>query len=338
MKKKLIRNLRKYSVILFEKVSQTFFVYHTRPHSASVMNLWSDAPATLPKTAIVIQGPPLLENDFTVETVKLYRKMFPWVSIIISTWNGEDAQALGRMRDAGTTIVQSDKPSYRGPFNVNMQIVSATAGMKKAKEIGVEYALKSRSDQRLNAPNSVEFMLSLIEAFPYKAPYPKQKKRIVACSLATLKFRPYGVTDMNVFGHIDDMLLYWGAPLDMRPQGTGKVTPTIRDFAEARICEIYLSSEFMKAIGRPILWSLKDSWDFYSDHVVIVDQDSLDVYWRKYEHYLDNRFTFYDSIRTDQDLTFREWLNIHTHRNRPVPEEILDLPFRGTINHNEKSH
>jgi hypothetical protein len=338
MWKKIKRNALKYGVSWYEKMTKTFLTFHTRPRKADQMNLWADAPANLPLTAIAMQGPLLLENDFTLETVKLYRKNFPNVLVIVSTWIGEDEGVLSKIEQLGATVVRSKKPSYAGPFNINMQVVSAYAGMKKAKEMGAEYALKSRTDQRLYAPNAVEFMLSLIEAFPYTASYTAQKKRIVACSLATLKYRPYGITDMNVFGHIDDMLLYWNPPLDERPQSTGKITPTIRDFTKACICEIYLATEFMKKIGRTPQWTMKDSFDFYADHIVIADQDSLDVYWRKYEHYVDNRFTFYDSIRTDQDLTFREWLNLYAHRDRNMDESILDLPFRATITHNEKNN
>ncbi len=338
MWKKIKRNLIEKSVTLYEKFSHKFFTYHTRPKSADTMDLWPNLPKNFPSTAIVIQGPLLLENDFTLETVKLYKKIFPLAKIILSTWNGEDENTLVSIEKTGATIVRSPKPGYRGPFNINMQLVSSYAGILKARDMKAEYVLKTRTDQRLNAPNSLEFMLSLIETFPYTTPFNKQKKRLVASGLATLKYRPYGITDMNIFGHIDDMLVYWGAPLDERPQGTGKVTPTIRDFAKARICEIYLTTEFMKKLGRPILWTIRDSWDFFANHFIIADKESLDLYWRKYEHYIENRFTFYDHIRTDQDLTFREWLNMYTHRDRNVPEEILDLPFRGTINHNEKNN
>jgi hypothetical protein len=335
LQRKLIKGL----VLGYEKFSSYYLTFLNRPKQTSAMDLWPDNRAIQEKVAIVIQGPLLHEYAFTLETVRLYKKIFPKAIIIVSTWKGEDENVLKQIENLGATIVRSDKPSYRGPFNVNMQAVSAYAGMKKAKELGALYALKSRTDQRLQAPNGLEFMISLIETFPYKAPYPKQKKRIVACSKETLKYRPYGVTDMNVFGDIDDMLLYWGAPMDMRPAGTGGVTPTIRDFAEARICEIYLATEFMNKIGRKPLWTLKDAWDFYADHIVIADLESLDVYWRKYDHWHSNRFLDYDHVRTNQDLSFREWLNIYTHRDRYVPEEILSLPFRGVIkNPHEKNN
>ena len=36
--------------------------------------------------------------------------------------------------------------------------------------------------------------------------YPKQLGRLVGCSLNTLKLRPYGVSDMFLFGYLEDMI------------------------------------------------------------------------------------------------------------------------------------
>jgi hypothetical protein len=137
---------------------------------------------------------------------------------------------------------------------------------------------------------------------------------------------------MLQFGDTDDMLLFWGASLDSRKSVDSTEDNSIA-FAKNRICEVYLVTEFLKSLGREIHWSLRDSWDVFADHFCIVDQQALDLYWPKYNRAMESRYKAYDTLRTSQELSFLEWLNLYSDRHwqKNVPEEALFEPFGAPI-------
>ncbi len=268
------------------------------------MQVWSDA-LDLPKMAIVIQGGLLLKDHFTFETVKLYKKLFFDTVLIVSTWEGEDVEELIAIEQAGAIVLKNKKPADFGQQNINLQLVSARNAVVKAREMSVEYVLKTRTDQRIYAPNAMEFLCNLVNAYPIAQGY-KQKKRIVAVSLNSFKYRNYGVSDMNIFGAIDDVEKYWSAPLDdVKNNAVGPAS------IPKQLCEVYIATEFLKSIGRKVEWTLEDSWNVWKDHFVVADKEALDLYWYKYGRMREYRYPQYDAIKNNQEMSFREWLNIY---------------------------
>src|SRR6185503_18530873 len=120
-----------------------------------------------------------------------------------------------KIRNEGAMVVLSDKPEYAGYSNINNQIKSSIAGIFKAKELGVKYVMKTRTDQRIYGLNVVDYFINLIRIFPLKN-INVQKERLIVPSLNTYLFRIYGISDMTMFGDIDDMILYWNADYDDR--------------------------------------------------------------------------------------------------------------------------
>ena len=62
---------------LFEKPLPYFFTFHLRPKRADKIGTVADKSLKYSKVAIVIQGPIVYDEDFTLETIKLYKKIFP---------------------------------------------------------------------------------------------------------------------------------------------------------------------------------------------------------------------------------------------------------------------
>ena len=89
-------------------------------------------------------------------------------------------------------------------------------------------------------------------------------------------------------------------------------------FAKKNVFELYLVTNFLKAIGREVQWTLEDSWDVFAKHFIVVDKEDLDVYWPKYTN-KEFRWVDYDAIRGTQELNFREWLNLFAG----LPNKIL---------------
>ena len=316
------------SIWLFSKISKSqnkFLTIHNRPMLANAVGTWSDPLLAIPTIALVLQGPLVLDNNFTLETIRLYKKHFTQSMIIVSTWEGENADYLTKIKAEGVELILNAKPAIVGIGNLNLQIVSSYNGIMRAKERGAAYVYKTRCDQRMYGVNINEFLHNLITQFPLKKPS-LLKQRIIASSFSTLKYVPYLITDMFLFGHIDDMLLYWSAKHDNR-LGLEKMIRTVQDLNDAKVSESYLCSEFLKAVGREVTWTIEDSWAAYADHFCIVDRQSLDLFWYKYNSYQEYSATRYDGITNSQLLTFAEWFNLYSNSPNkvPVPEDILTL-------------
>jgi len=309
-----------------EEDKNAFTTYHSRPISSSSIGTQSDKVANQKQFAIVIQGQIIKENDFTLETVKIYKKHFSDALIILSTWEDEPLAIIKRFEGLGITILLNEKPDYTGTSNINLQIVSSRNGMRKARELGAEYALKTRTDQRIYAPNVADYLYNITEVFPVRGGY-NQKKRIVGMSLNTFKYRMYGLSDMLIYGHIDDMMLYWDVSLDQRvftAEEAEESGSTLRKFAMWRVCEVYLTTEFLIKVGRTLGWSLKDSWEAFADHFCIVDKEQLDIFWAKPPR-LEYKWLSYTGMVKFQEITFREWLNIYNNLARKeISETVLD--------------
>ena len=326
----MMHYLEKIYLLLAEKLQGDFVTIHRRPISASRVGTWSDPAVRTDKVAIVMQGPLLLKNDFTLETIRIYKKNFTDTEIIVSTWEGEDAVCVENLRKEGVTVLLNKTPEYPGISHINYQIVSTRAGIEHTAKNGAEYVLKTRTDQRMYAPNIREFLLNLIETFPVAQGF-TQKKRIIVASLNTFKYRLYSPTDMFMFGTAEDMTAYWSVVLDTRKEFSNK-RETIREWATLDACETYLATRFLKKIGRKISWTLEDSWRAYSDHFSIVDSENLDLYWRKYDYYKEYRDRAYDGIKNSVFLNFREWFILYANKKDiHAPEDILDTVFGQTI-------
>ena len=116
---------------------------------------------------------------------------------------------------------------------------------------------------------------------------------------ATFKYKLYHASDTFIFGTIEDMLLYFDVAL---------VSDQPRD--KIFIPEYYLFSEFLKRIGRTLKGTLQDSWETYAEHLVVVDQASLDLYWHKPKRH--REYPEREYHRNENRLVyFSEWLNFY---------------------------
>jgi hypothetical protein len=169
-------------------------------------------------------------------------------------------------------------------------------------------------------------LYNITEVFPVREGY-NQKKRIVGMSLNTFKYRMYGLSDMLIYGHIDDMMLYWDVSLDQRvfnAEETEAAVSSQRKFAMWRVCEVYLATEFLIKVGRTLGWSLKDSWEAFADHFCIIDKEQLDIFWVKPPR-LEYKWLSYTGMVKFQEITFREWLNIYSNlTHKEISETFMD--------------
>lgn len=285
-------------ILLLGSLTRKFITFHTRPiFTARITYKGKENPEDA-SCAIVIQGPIRHEDNFTVETAKLYRQHYPSATVILSTWEDEDVSAFEALQSERFEIIKGKIPSYNGPGNINMQAVSTKNGIGRAIEMGLQYALKTRADQRMYGIGVLQFFINLLECFPIRDGS-NQKKRIVGFNVTTTtKYLPYHLSDLFMFGTTKDMDTYWNIPLvlDKEPEKGGPIV------------ERRLFMKFLKNTG----WDSKDTMEDFlralGERCVIVGNESVDLYWPKYfERRREHRIRDY-RYPTDE-ISFKEWLN-----------------------------
>ncbi|MCB2227335.1 MAG: WavE lipopolysaccharide synthesis family protein [Desulfarculaceae bacterium] len=302
--------------------------YMARPIKLASLPVPTSVPgAREQETALVLQGPLLREADFTYETLRLYRAFYPQAHLILSTWDTEDPATLARIQELGVEVVLSPDAEYPGISNINRQIKSAMAGLDRARELGCAYTLKTRTDQRFYNPTTLAFLHNLLKQFPLGEPSWGQKQRMIGMDLNTFRYRLYGLSDMFLFGDAEDMHRYWSPAYDQRRKEevlAGEATFSLRQFAQCRVCEVYLLTQYLAQIGRPLQWTLADSLSVYRDLFLIIDKAQIDLFWPKYTR-RENRWTSYGERSRMQELGFTDWLNLQqTLVVTPEEEVFLD--------------
>ncbi len=294
----------------FFDIMGLYLTYEFRPLYAASDYRQADPIRDLSDVAIVLQGPIEAWNEFTLNSVLLYRRWWPAATLILSTWDDEDPAMLRTIEQTGAKIVLNKKPSNPGLKNINFQIATSYAGMLRAKAVCSKYAIKARTDQRFCSPSAAPFLIESLELFPF-AGQCNQTARVGCLSLNTFKKRIYGVSDMTIFGHIDDMLRYWGCEPDARML-TVEDMPSQGDaqaYAKSRICEVYLSSHFLESIGKALLWTDEDSLNAFRDHFIIIDSAQVDLIWPKYTR-RESRWKSYALEAPFDELTFSDWVRL----------------------------
>jgi tetratricopeptide (TPR) repeat protein len=305
---KLALEKLKTSVLEAEMATKSFITYHIRPTQSSSYGLISDY---LPKEkiAIVIQGPLLTFENFTLETVKLYKRIFPFCKLIVSTWADEDSVLIDMIRVVGAEIVLNEKPGLAGFMNINMQIRSALNGIKQAQQTDSIYVLKTRTDYRIYNPLFFIDALNLLSAVPLTPSVQAiQRQRLLAFGDSN-RYVLYDVADKNMFGHIDDMMNYWSAPEDDR-ELPGEIN-IVYQLAKYGTAESYLFTQYIMKIGRELKWSLTDFWDILKEHFVFMDQSAADMYWCKHERNKEYRWKQYSYNSIIDPFGFLNWLRLY---------------------------
>jgi len=271
--------------------------------------------------AIIVQGPIIEDDDFTFESLKLYRKNFPEAILILSAWTVSSDLEM-QLKEYNVYVIKNQQPENPGIANINLQITTSRYGVLLAKKLGAEFVLKTRADQRIYHPSLDAYLISLLRAFPLKKDRSfTQSERMVAISLNTFKLRIYGVSDMFLFGHINDMCKYWDVALDQRwdtIEERKRGGNTWKSFSMWRVCEVYLCSMFIESLGRKLNFTLANYYDVLRDHFVIVDQSAIKLFWKKYT-LTEDRYAVISAF--DPEITFNDWLVLYQNSGGIIVDE-----------------
>lgn len=312
-----------------EKNSYDFASILFRPKKSDLIHVMNkELTKNNEKIGIVIQGPPLFKDSFTLETISFYKKMFDNIEIILSTWDDVDSDYLDQARKLGCDVIVNKKPSVSGMGNMNFQIISSLAGIRAAKQLGCKYVMKTRTDQRLYNYNACNFLIDLIKTFP--TTNHKQNSRIIVVQKwGGSLFLPFNAADFFYFGEINDMEKLFDLPLDAnnfknRADDDNEsrklsLNNNLGTVFHLRAPENKILEGFAKKVGFPVEITVKSYWEFIRQSIIGISTEEIGLYWKKYSRSIvENMWTHhYEPMDSDDqlltyNLTFTNWLSIYT--------------------------
>lgn len=260
---------------------------------------------------IVIQGPIRKEFDFSYRMINYYLKVFKDVEIVLSTWDNEELKIFKELESKYLNfhIVSQKVPSQPGISNINLQITSTLAGLKKLEQLGVQFATKIRTDQGMFDPFAI---IKLKHLFNTESLNNNGVHRIVVLSLGTFLFRPYGVSDFFQFGFLRDLLTYWDVPFDYRKVEDLRVVGwdfTLRQWASKECIEVYLAAHYLRAKGEHLDFSLASSLLMFKSYFIVIDPSFIELIWDKHTSKA-NRWRQLSFPKLHQELTHGLWLTL----------------------------
>ena len=310
--KKIIKGFfRKLGFSLF-RVNQGYYVtYWSRPQKARDVIY---PPSNATDTAIIIQGPLKYEDNFTLETVRLYRKLFPTCAVIVTTWSNEDADTINQIKNEGAQVCLCDFPEELKGIDksVNLQRKNTKKGVEQAGALGYKYVAKTRSDQRIYSPNAMAFCKSMLEFFPLEKTDTPAKARLISTSLGTFKNRYYNVSDLFIFGFTEDLLRYYSCPEDERPSALEPEAEDVLEWSKRRTGEIWFTTYYLEAVGHKLEWTHADNDCTMRDWFIIIDVESLDLYWPKYTDSEYRWRSYNDGVL--KQVTFSDWFLMYANK------------------------
>jgi len=289
-----VRNSSRFDFSFFS--TPGILTWHKRPLR---LKDWSSLPdgSDCADVAIVIQGPVAEKYDFTLESLRLYRHLYPKAPLILSTWTGCAKNFLDQCEEIGVEVVQND-PIDGGRYgNLTRQKHTTIAGLIRAEKLGSKFALKTRTDQRMFKSDFIEQFQALSSAFPrLESGQEVSKSRIFLTYQNSFIDRPLSGSDFLQFGDIPELLQMWSS-LDQYELSA--------DLAAEQI----LAGSYLLSLGWPDVDLIESSnWEKAMAEVFgFIESSTVDLLWLKYSarEFLWRRY----GSEPLTEVTQRDWLN-----------------------------
>lgn len=292
--------------------------------------------------AIILQGPIRYDNDFTINTVLRYKKLYPKIQVIISTWDDEKEEFFKRCDQLDICYIKNHFPENIEKINTHYQLYSTKKAIESLDDKQIDYVLKTRTDQRIYSECFLENLMTLIKTYP-KLGNLDVKERLIFLNAdaSSYKYYAYHISDMFVFGNIKDMKCFYSIPMKSLKivdnydvvHGFDKKVNKLReiehlttlgiedvyniidsydDFINYKatvVAELYIIHSFIEILkGKKIVNNhLSEYWNFLAGYCCIVDKEILELYWPKYI------FEYWSGLNSQKygSLSHFNWLEIH---------------------------
>jgi WavE lipopolysaccharide synthesis protein len=154
----------------------------------------------------------MLHNDFAIilqggisfnteKIIEYYHRTYD-CHLILSTHTGQINFDPGKY--SKLQVVESDKPKNVGIGNRNIQRVSSYHGIKLAKDRGIKYSLKSRTDHFFKHPQLIELFKGYFNTTPLFNTTGQNERIIVPNGGTTMNYLCGGETKRGGAFHISD--------------------------------------------------------------------------------------------------------------------------------------
>lgn len=307
---------------MLKEISGNYFTYRLYPISEKRIKIPEHYCFTYHDVGMVIQGPVIADDDFTENTIKIYRKLFPGAVIVLSTWKASE-KLIHSLTRINVKVIINKEPANPGISNINRQIKSTKDGLAALNGC-TKYAVKLRSDQRLTDANALNYLINIFKMYGQRN---DGIGKIMVASRNTFKYRLYGISDMFQFGYLDDLIKFWDCKYDNRPSSEiqSAEVKTLLDFARWSVCEVYLVISYLKRVGIDIDWTLLQYRKILVDFFVVFDSASLGLYWHKYS-YKESLWKGYSGKINGEEISFSDWLLYASGFDMGETESLLRLP------------
>ena len=155
--------------------------------------------------AIILQGPIIIRDDFTLNSIRMYKKYYNGIRVIISTWKDADVKAIENIRAEGGEVILNEYPKVNPKGNLNCQLTTSLAGVLLARKIGAKYVVKTRTDQRYYNPCAIPMLQGL---------YQKGKIILLGGIMNSFYGRPFFISDFLAFGAIEELETLYSCEFD----------------------------------------------------------------------------------------------------------------------------
>ena len=287
---------------------------------------------------IVVQGQIDYKDNFTLESLRLYRSQYPKNIIILSTWTGEvNNKFRAECMKLNIHIIESSLPDNEGFCHVNCQIYNSYIGAKSMEnDENIRYVLKTRTNQRIYKPDFLRYLLNVFRV------YSTNKNRIVFLDSSYL-YIPFYLCDYLSFGEKKDIINLYDIPFEagecdafkanikvnrqyvtkerksenisFKEFNSTKRKEVTQRLGRLMVPEIYIAFNYFKKHFAPDS-TYTDSmifekyWDFVRNNTIIIDERDLLLYWPKYKYrsHRDINCYFYG-----HGLNHAKWLDIYVN-------------------------
>lgn len=300
---------------VFWLTKNVFFSYLVRPKYAKDLN-YAPSHSNYSSTGVCIQGPIGKNNKVFLEnTILIYRKIFPNLKIVISTWKNEKNNISEVVHENSDEIILNEYPMdlESGIDNINFQTFTTHNGLKKLEELGCKFSIKQRADCRFYNPNSLSVFHNFFQIF--SKTNNTNTERIFSCNIGSLKYRPYCLGDILLFGKTDDLLKYFHKEdyfTGLKTLGLNKLeNPILNDVLIT--VENFLCSRYLKQhVGCNPNFTIEDWFYCLKKYFLIFDADQIDFIFRKKTPEFEKRAEKNYSNIDNESINFSDWLNCYT--------------------------
>lgn len=268
-------------------------------------------PRATSRDAILVQGP--VTPGVTELALRQYALHYPEAVLILSSWTNTPSEHVRRLEPLCDQVVLTEPIEFPGTFNRNAQLMSTRAGLSAAAKLGANKVLKTRTNALVAGEDVLRSSAALQANFPIRARGTlRLRNRLISIERYTCRFVPYHVSDLLVYGDLEDVENYFGAPLDLR----SPLKPSIYDInigelvRTMHLSEIYITRHFLERIGWCVQDTIQDYWNALRDLFIIVDERWFGHFFPRYE--VCSPDDAFGMIQANALVDFQFWFSLYT--------------------------